>query len=181
MTNENLVQSKIAAEMVAISNEYCVFIERIQQYPQEDLLSFLQKILTALYLKGSVLPLVEPEDNAALERFVTEEEYETMLLKLSGIFEENNYFFTLESCQDADSCMTLNFAEILSDIYTDLKDFLLLFAKPQISAQENALAELKYRFESDWGYRIALALPYLHQQLFTVIGSSTEFPEHFQA
>ena len=172
MDNETLIQSKIAAEMVALSNEYCLFIERIQQYPQEDLLPFLQKILTALYLKGSILPLVEPEDNAALERFITEEEYETSLLKLSEIFENNNYFFTLESCQDADSCITLNLAEILSDIYTDLKDFLLLFAKPQISAQENALAELKLRFESDWGYRISLVLPYLHQQLFAVAGSS---------
>jgi len=181
MTNETLVQSKIAAEMVALSNEYCLFIERIQQYPQEDLLSFLQKILTALYLKGSVLPLIEVEDNAALERFVTEEEYETMVLKLSEIFEDHNYFFTLEFCQDADSCITLNFAEILTDIYTDLKDFLLLFAKPQISARENALVELKCRFESDWGYRIALALPYLHQQLFTVVGSSAEFSEDFQA
>src|SRR5574344_325848 len=124
MSEKSPVYGKISAELVALSNEYCLFLERINQYPKEDLLPFLQKILPALYLKGSLIPAITPEDNEALEKFVTEEEYELLLNKVTSVFENYNYFFSLESCESEDTCMTLNFAELLCDIYHDLKDFL---------------------------------------------------------
>lgn len=166
MKEESPVYSKISAEIVALSNEYCLFIERINQYPQEDLLPFLQKILSAMYLKGSILPVIHSEDETALEKFVTEEEYELLLNKVTSVFDSYNYFFALEYCEVEESSMTLNFAELLCDIYHDLKDFLLLFAKSNFAAKENAMAELQSCFETDWGYRISFLLPFIHQKIY---------------
>ncbi len=75
------IQSKPVMEMLAVAMEYCRFINEIQNYELPEAFDFLQKILPALYLKGSLFPTVEADDDSANERFVTEEEYETVRVR----------------------------------------------------------------------------------------------------
>ncbi|HNW67855.1 MAG TPA: DUF5063 domain-containing protein [Bacteroidales bacterium] len=163
---EDIIVSKPVLEVFAIASEYCLFIDKMANYEQVEAFSFLQKILSALYLKGCLFPTIEVEDDTANERFVTEEEYETLRLKLSQYMGDKDYYSTVDLSQENIDSTPVTLSELLSDIYLDLKDFLLLYAKDQQSAKENAIASCHYYFMTNWGMKITLILPYLHHLLF---------------
>ena len=96
MENIEIIQSKPVMEMLAVAMEYCRFIGEIQRYEQPEAFDFLQKILPALYLKGSLFPSVEVEDDSANERFVTEEEYETVRVRTAAHLGDRDYFSTVD-------------------------------------------------------------------------------------
>ena len=155
------IQSKPVMEMLAVAMEYCRFINEIQNYELPEAFDFLQKILPALYLKGSLFPTVEAEDDSANERFVTEEEYETIRVRTAACLGERDYFSAVDLANDDLTAVPVALSELLADIYTDLKDFILLYAKESTAAKENAVANCRYYFQTGWGARIALALPYI--------------------
>ena len=161
--NQNdIIKSKSVIEVIAIASEYCLFIDKMDAYEYAEAISFLQKILPALYLKGSLFPNIEIEDNSADERFITEEEYETMRYRLSNYLGDKDFFSTVDLMEGDTESKPISLSELLSDIYLDLKDFLLLYAKESQSAKENAVADCYYYFHKSWGMRLAMALPYIH-------------------
>ena len=159
---ESLLRSKSVLEVFAIASEFCLFIDKIEQTEPDKALVFLQSILPALYLKGSMLPDVDVQDDSANERFVTEEEYETLRYRLAKYFDTRDYFSTVDLSDDSIESVPTSLSELLSDIYTDLKDFLILYAKENFSAKENAVAACHYYYHVGWGSRIAIALPQIH-------------------
>ncbi|MCQ2286423.1 MAG: DUF5063 domain-containing protein [Bacteroidales bacterium] len=160
--NEEIVKSKTVIEVIAVATEYCLFIESIERYDSQERLPFLQKILTALYLKGLLFPSVEVSDDAYNERFVTEEEYELIRLKLSNCFSDIDFFSVVDFIDNQSDTKIISFSELLADIYLDLKDFLLLYRSGSLAAQENAVAACKDYFDDNWGYKLTILLPYMH-------------------
>lgn len=160
--NEDIIASKAVIEMIALASEYVLFIEKIYQYEKEERLPFLQKILTALYLKGLLFPTIQVDETSFHERFITEEEYELLHLKLIDNFEDINYFSSVNLMYDDIEAVPVTLAEYLADIYLDLKEFLLLYEKRTLGAQENAVKACKDDFLDNWGYKIVLVLPHLH-------------------
>lgn len=160
---ENIIRSKQVLEVFAVGTEYCRFIDGIRNYTVDDALLFLQSILPALYLKGTFLPTIEVQDDSADERFVTEEEYETLRLQLAQFFGERDFFSAVDLTNDDIESMPISLSELLADIYMDMKDFLLLYAKENPSAKENAVAACHYYFHTGWGNRLVLALPQIHR------------------
>lgn len=159
---DNLVRSKSVLEVFAIASEFCIFVDKIEQAEPDKALIFLQSILPALYLKGSMLPEVEVQDDSASERFVTEEEYETLRYRLAKYFDTRDYFSTVDLADGSIESVPTSLSELLADIYTDLKDFLILYAKENPSAKENAVAACHYYYHVGWGSRIVTALPQIH-------------------
>ena len=162
MENIEIIQSKPVMEMLAVAMEYCRFVGEIQRYELPEAFDFLQKILPALYLKGSLFPTVEVEDDSANERFVTEEEYETVRVRTATHLGDRDYFSTVDLANDDLTAVPVALSELLADIYTDLKDFILLYAKESTVAKENAVANCRYYFQTGWGVRVTQALPYIH-------------------
>lgn len=165
MTNDEIVRSKTVMEVIAIASEYCLFMDKIDQCEADEAFGFLQKILPALYLKGSLFPNIIVEDESANERFVTEEEYETLRYQLAQYFGNRDYFTTVDLAAGDTESIPISLSELLSDIYLDLKDFLMLYAKENSAAKENAVANCYEYFQTGWGMRLTLALPYLHYVL----------------
>ena len=93
---DDLLRSKQVLEVFAIASEFCLFIDKIEQTTPDKALLFLQSILPALYLKGAMLPNVEVQDESANERFVTEEEYETLRYRLAQFFDTRDFFSTVD-------------------------------------------------------------------------------------
>lgn len=162
LSNEEIVQSKPVLEVIAVAAEFCRFIDKIDHQETKEVFSFLQKILTALYLKGSLFPAVVAEDESANERFVTEEEYETLRCQLSQYFASEDYFTTVDFSSDNTESMPVSLSELLCDIYLDLKDFLILYSKESLAAKENAVANCYYYFQTNWGLKLTMLLPYIH-------------------
>ncbi len=159
---EDILTSKEIVDIFTLASEFCMFIDRMDKCEPAEAFVFLQKILPALYLKGALCPVVEAEDLSANERFVTEEEYETQRYQLSQYFADRDMFTTVDLFSDNINSVPISLSELLCDIYTDLKDFLILFSKDSRAAKENAVANCASYFKTGWGMRLVMALPYVH-------------------
>jgi len=161
--------SKKVIDMLTVSNEYCLYMETAEARDKEEILQYMQRLLPLIYLKASLLPVIQPGDEDAIEHFVTEEQWENLFNTLNVKFGDNDvyYFIDLNEKSHSDP-VKASLAENLADIFQDLKDFLLLYQKPYRSSQENAVKECKYLFETRFGYRLVNSLSAIHYILYPV-------------
>lgn len=163
MFENDTVYSRKVLEMLTIANEYCLFLEKAEDYSVEELLNFLQKISPLIYLKSALLPDIEVADEDAVEHYVTEEQWESMFNILFNKFGDNDQFFFVDHQEKShNDPVKGSLAESFTDIYQDLKDFLLLYQKPLKSFKENAVKECKRLFETRYGYRLINAQSAIH-------------------
>ena len=159
--NLEIIEAKNTKELYLVASQFCTFMENIQTFEMDNIIDYLLKIFPLMYLKGSLIQEIELDDDAAYEQFVTEEEYEVMFLKLKEKINEID-FFEFFNFQENEN-QTCSTCEILADMYQEMKDFILLFNKNTLSAQEIALFMQKNYFMYNWGKSITILLPYLHQ------------------
>lgn len=161
------VYSKKVIEMLTVANEYCLFLENVNDKTKEDVLDYLQKICPLLYIKAALLPKIETDDEDAAEHFVTEEQWEELFNNLHlKLGEVDLYYFIDHHEKSHQDAVRASLSENLTDIYQDLKDFLLLYQKPLKSAKENAVRDCKFLFETRFGYRLVNVHSDIHYILF---------------
>lgn len=159
----NTVSSKNVMEMLTVANEYCHFIEKAHEYETKDILDYLQKMFSLLYLKGALLPEIEVQVPEANERFVTEKTWESIFNELRNKFKPNDEFWVMDHIDFKDNDpIKASLADNLTDIYQDLKDFVLLYAKGTEAAKENAVHDCRLFFQTHWGYRLVQSQKYIH-------------------
>jgi hypothetical protein len=166
------VFSKKVLEMLTVANEYCLYIEKAEDYPREDILEYLQKLLPLLYLKASLLPDIEVEDDSAAEHFVTEEQWENLFNTLRQKFGKEDLYYIIDRSDLSEiKAIQASLSENLADIYQDMKDFILLYQKPLKISKENAVRDCRDLFISRTGSRIVDAHQDIHYLLY---GNSTD-------
>ncbi len=155
-------------EFVTVASEYCGFVEKCKKFERKSFLSKSQKILSLLYLKATLLPVVENEYDAVNERFVTEFDYEYTLNELATKLGTQNNFIEIEEpmVQESDDIVTASLAETYADIYQDLKNFVMLYQLGNPESMNDALWECKMNFEQYWGPRTLSLLKEIHKLLF---------------
>ncbi|MCL2131004.1 MAG: DUF5063 domain-containing protein [Lentimicrobiaceae bacterium] len=166
------MDDKNTKDLFLVASQYCTFIENIASFSEEDVLDYLLKITPLLYLKANLIADFELEDNAAGEQFLTEEQYQLCYLRLREKLESVDFFegFNFEE----NETVSYSLCEILTDTYQDLKDFLLLYAKNTLAAQENAVWLCRTHFVQHWGKKITALLPYLHFLNHKTVNEETE-------
>ena len=169
-TSDNLqepVFSKTVIEMLTVANEYCLFLEKANEYPKESILSFLQKICPLIYLKASLLPDIPDANDDAAGHFVTEEEWESIVSSLHAKFGEDDLYLYLDHHEKSNAdAVKASLSETFADIYQDLKDFVLLYQKPQKSSMEYAVYDCKRLFKMRYGYLLANAQQIVHYLIY---------------
>jgi hypothetical protein len=161
------VYSRKVLEMITVANEYCHFLEKSSEYPLTEFLGFLQKILPLLYLKASLLPDIQVTDEGATEHYVTEEEWEGLFNELRQKLAESDIYHHLDHDRTNNAePIKGSIAESITDIYQDLKDFLLLYQKPLKIYKECAVRDCKNLFETRYGYRILDSLTAVHNHIY---------------
>ncbi len=154
-------------ELITVANEYCRFLEKAEEYEPAAVKGFLHKVAPLIYLKSSLLPEVEVADEDAVEHYVTEEQWEAMFNVLHhklGSADEF-YFIDLREKSHTDAVKG-SLAECFTDVYQDLKDFLLLYQHSRRSFKENAVRECKRLFENRYGYSLVRAQSALHSVIY---------------
>ena len=159
--------SRKVIDMLTVSNEYCLFIEKAEDYTKEEVFQYMQKLLPLIYLKASLLPVIPVNDEHAAEHFVTEEQWETLFNTLTIKFGNDDiyHFIDLNEKSHSDP-VRASLSENLTDLYQDLKDFVLLYQKPLRASQENAVRDCKNLFETRFGYRLVSAQQAIHYILY---------------
>ena len=159
------VFSKKVIEVLTISNEFCLLIEKADSYERNDFFLVLHRILPLLYLKASLLTPVDASNPEMKDRFVNEEQYELIYLSLKKIFGTDDLF---KEALHKEPESQGSFSEYLSDVYQDIKDFLVLYQKPSMSAKENAINDCLLFFKEHWGYRALMSVANIHNLLYSV-------------
>lgn len=161
------VYSRTVLEMLTVANEFCLFLEKSTEYERNDVLRFLQKISPLIYIKASLLPSIELMDEDAAEHFVTEEEWEGMFNLLRQKFGDGDIYYFIDPHERSHTdAVKASLAENFTDIYQDLKDFVLLYQKPRKASMEFAVYECKRLFETRFGFRLVRAHAALHYVLY---------------
>jgi hypothetical protein len=150
-------------EFLRVAHEYCLFTEKTAEKDKEQIGDFFLKIGPLLYLKGKLLPEINPEYPETTERFVTEEEWQDIFNIHRAAFstDDEYYHVNYEEFNEYEA-VKASLSENFTDIYQDLKDFILLYQKNSQAARQNAVHECRELFESRWGQKILSNMRYLH-------------------
>ena len=159
------VFNKNVIEVLTISNELCLLLDNSEKYDKNDFLIFLHRLLPLLYLKASLLKKVQASNPDASERFVTEEQYELIYQSMKKLFADGDIFYVTGKKENQ---IKVSLAEFITDIYQDMKDFLILYQKSSIGAKENAIIECVNLFEKHWGPKLIASLQALHLIIYPV-------------
>ncbi len=166
-TIDDITLSKSVIEMATVANEFCYFFETLEKKDKETILDFTQRILPLLYLKGTLLPVVTPNNPEANERFVTEEQWERIFTELRDKFGKDDEFWVIDPQYiNETEPLKASLSENIADIYQDMKDFLLLLQKNTLAARENAISECSILLGNHWGYRVGNILSRIHHLIY---------------
>lgn len=154
-------------EFIRVAHEYCLFIEKSDQNAKSESLDFLSKIIPLLYLKGELLPEIQPEYPESSERFVTEEEWQEVFNTYRAVFgQDDEYYHVGYEEYNEYEAVKASLSENLADIYQDLKDFILLYKKNTQSARQNAVHDCRSLFGIRWGQKALSSLRFMHYLKF---------------
>ncbi len=164
-----LVYSRNVIEFATVANEFCSFVESVEQFQRKDFVIRLQKLFPLLYLKAALLPEPDLEmSDDVPEKFVSEEDYNYILHKLElklGQFDAYYEVFD-PSIHLTEAAVEANISENITDIYQDLKDFILAYRIGTLEVMNDALWECRNNFEQFWGQRLVNGLRAVHNLVY---------------
>jgi hypothetical protein len=164
MEDFSLIYSKESIEFATVAKEFLSFIESAKDMSKDEFLDKSVKILPLLYLKGTLLPIVEEFDEEYTEKFVDEATWSNIQQITAAKLDEDDEYVQIQDAGVVNSIDYLNvgLSELFADIYQETGDFIGAY---RTGVDEIMLAALFYcqqNFESYWGVRTLVLLKSLH-------------------
>jgi hypothetical protein len=180
-SNSDPVYSRSVIEFVAVANEYCKYAERATELKGDELLKILQRILPLMYLKASLLPSLNPVFEDGNEKFVTEEDWNKINYTFRHKIGTADVYLEVFDARikDTEGPVTSSISENLTDIYQDIKDFLLLYQTGTAEVMNDAVWECRLNFETIWGQKLLNCMRAIHRFIYSgeEIGEVQDEPE----
>lgn len=155
---------KSVDEFYIAAREYGRIVQMINEKSKMEFISDAQKILTLIYLKASLLSKSEEiiEENA--EKFVTEEEWNSIQNGVSSILGASDKYVEVILPHNIESQHMESelLSDCFADVYQDLKDFVSNYEIDNFEALAAALDDCIINFEQIWGPRLLAILVNLH-------------------
>lgn len=165
--NNKTIYSNHVFEMLTVANEYCMFVEKAEDYTKKDIMEYMHKILPMLYLKGILMPSVTVQDAGANEKYVNEMQWERVFHNLKDRLQaDDDYWIVRNTGLNEYEPQPASLSDNLADIYQDMKDFVMLYQRNSEEAKENAVSDAKNLFQNHWGERALRASNRLHELMF---------------
>ena len=164
---DKYIYAKNSVEFVTVGVEFCAFLERVEQLTQEEFASTAIKLLPLLYLKATLLPIDEENEDYldAPEHFVTEDEYDYLRGDIERLMGENDAYLVVQSddMKYSDLPLGASIAEDMADLYQAVKDCISAYRTENEDTMRAALTECREEFASYWGSKLLNALAALHR------------------
>ena len=160
----NPIYERNTLEFVTVALEFCTFVENAGNSGLLDFLDKAVKILPLLYLKATLLPETEEDEDAEPELTVTEEMYESVRNRIAGLLgEKDSYLETFHpDMQYSDTPIAAFISENLADVYQDTGNFISLFRQGNEEVMLEAIVLCRKNFREFWGQQLLNALKALH-------------------
>jgi len=167
-TEEKVIYSRQVVEFAASANEFCKYLEGTKDINGIEILKVMQRILPFIYLRASLLPLLDPLLEDANEKKVTEFDWTRMHDNLLSKIGNNDPFPVVVTTGDpSDGLYTGSIAESLTDVYQDLKDFIVSYKSGNEEVMNDAIWEVLMNFEEFWGRKLLNVLLAIHTVLYS--------------
>jgi len=155
-------------EFIKSAQSFCDLVTHTSAIKRSELAVKLQELLPLLYLNALKLPELKPFFSEGNEKFVTEEEYNTLHHTLFGKLGYLDDYLNVEDHGESDDGIVVcSLSENLADIYQDLRDFLKLYQLGTDEIMNDAIWECRMNFNQYWGRKLLGVLKVLHQVLNT--------------
>lgn len=163
-SSHSSVYSKNTLEFLAVAKSYCEVLENPEQLEKDKLLEILLRLLPLLYLKGSLLPSVDPIEEDGLETCATEMQYGLLAGSLAALFGEEDTYLEVyhPDIALADGAFAASVSERLADLWQEMYDFVEVFRQGYEDAMCEVLYLCKERFAQEWGPALLHVLRALH-------------------
>lgn len=163
----NPMQMPGVIDMVTVSAEYCVYLEKLREAgtEREDFLKKITMVLPLIYVKASLLPDLEEQGFDELQEIVTEEDYEEVRQSVWNLLRADDEYLEVftPDMQYSEGPMMATISEDLADIYQDLKNFVAAFAEQNEITMNDAIVKVKENFRTYWGQKLVNAMRPLHE------------------
>lgn len=155
-------------DFITVSAEYCVTLEKNEPIEKKDFLNKITKLLPLIYVKATVLPVVDDEDYDMLQEYVGEDDYNYVQNRVWGILKEDDEYLEVFSpeLQFSEAPVVATISENLADIYQDLKNFISVYADRNEECMSAALQKVQENFRTYWGQKLVNAMRPLHEALY---------------
>ena len=160
----NPIYERNTLEFVTVALEFCTFVENAGGSGLFDFLDKAVKLLPLLYLKATLLPEAEEDEDADPELTVTEDMYESVRNRIAGLLgEKDSYLETFHpDMQYSDTPIAAFISENLADVYQDVGNFVSLFRQGNEEVMLQSIALCRTNFQEFWGQQLLNALKALH-------------------
>lgn len=161
---KNPIYAHNTIEFVTVALEYCTMVENTNNINQFDFINKAVKILPLLYLKATLLPILESNDDIEPEQAVTEVMYESIREKMANLLGEKDSFLETfhTDMQYSDTPIISFISENLADVYQDMGNFITLFRQGDEDLMRESIVICQQNFKNFWGQRLLNALKALH-------------------
>lgn len=160
---DSLIDSQ-TKEFVVICHKFIKYLDTLPDKKISDFWVSQMQMLSGIYKGIFNLPPIETRYEADVEKFVTEKEYNNMRKKLAEFIGPLDKFpdFNDMSHPGSLKIVEVSLAEMLTDIYQDLKDFVKLYETGSLENMNDAIAECYESFGQYWGIKLLTSLRIIH-------------------
>jgi len=158
------IYSKNTLEFLAVAKSYCQVLEDPEQLDKDKLLEILLRLLPLLYLKGSLLPQVDPIDEENLETFASETQYGLLAGCLAALFGQDDAYLEVyhPDIALADGAVAASVSERLADLWQEMFNFVEVYRQGFEDSMYDAIYSCRERFAQEWGPGLLHVLRALH-------------------
>ncbi|MFP4622061.1 MAG: DUF5063 domain-containing protein [Bacteroidales bacterium] len=166
--NKMLNHDKVS-EFVTRSADYCTFVENTDNFSKRDFMRKALSLLSELYTLMMQMPALENATESVNEKYVTENDWNTIYQKVSRkLGYHNDYLDLFDPVAKEDQDLSVaSLGDNFADMYQDMKDFITLYSMGNEEVMIDALWECQMNFEEYWGHKALNALRILHRVYFS--------------
>jgi hypothetical protein len=169
-SKEQNINSETVKGFVDVCEAYCDILEQFNEYTKEDFLKAVNPLLAGMYLGMINLPRVESLSENFNEKFVREEDYDFIYQGLLQKLGQHDVYLEvfLDDMKTSEEPLPDSLSENLTDVYQDVKDFVMLYNLGTDEVMNDAVWEVTQNFEEYWGQKLVNAQRAIHWLLFKV-------------
>ena len=163
-----ILHNEQVTEFVTRAAEYCTFVENTVNFSKRDFIRKALSLLSEIYTRMMQMPVLENATDAVNEKYVTENDWNTIYQKVSTKLGYHNDYLDIFDpvAKEEEEVSVASLGDNFADIYQDMKDFITLYSMGNEEVMTDALWECQMNFEEYWGHKVLNALRILHRIYF---------------
>ena len=153
---------------VKLCRQYYEYLEELPDKNVSDFWTTQLSLLSAIYADIFKLPQINMRYSSEVEKFVLEREYNQTFIRLVTYVGALDRYADFSDLSHPGSVKVIeaSLSEMLTDIFQELKDFVLLYDTGTLENMNDAIAECIDTFGRYWGVKLLSAMRIIHVNLF---------------